>query len=210
TEIARLWMRQLIARSQVVEIADLIAINRLFTSPDGRDLVAMESTRRGFGGLLRSMLGLRDHSRCRTPYCEATAAHMDHVHRVEEGGATRYCNGRGACARCNLAREAPGWDLEVSSGAGQSHAVRTTTPTGHSYDSTAPPLLPGWTPREPRHGSELTAVERLSARESGSPVQEPVGSTASMLARARQPSRAEAALPARVASRAGPVTPRAG
>ena len=26
--------------------------------------------------------------------------------------------------------------------AGPGHTVRTTTPTGHSYDSTAPPLLP--------------------------------------------------------------------
>ena len=186
TEVARMWMRQLIARTQVVDISELIAINRLFTSPDGRDLVAMESPRRGFSGLLRSMLGLRDHSRCRTPYCEATAADMDHIHRVEEGGTTRYCNGRGACRRCNLAREAPGWELAVVSCTGESHAVRTTTPTGHSYDSTAPPLLPG----------RAEPTRPAAAEESP--------------ARWRPPSRAEAALAAMVASRGGPVTPRAG
>lgn len=210
TEIARLWMRQLIARSQVVEIADLISINRLFASPDGRDLVAMESTRRGFGGLLRSMLGLRDHSRCRTPFCEATAAHMDHIHRVEEGGTTRYCNGRGACARCNIAREAPGWDLEVVGGRGEPHAVRTTTPTGHAYDSTAPPLLPGWTrPRAPAaQESASCAAETPWPSEAPEALEEPLVST--VLARRGRSSPAEVAVRAVIDSRAGPDRPRAG
>jgi hypothetical protein len=49
--------------------------------------------------------------------------------------------------RCNLVKEEPGWLSEVlHDGLGltdaRPHTVRTTTPTGHRYGSTAPPLLP--------------------------------------------------------------------
>ncbi len=141
---ARSWMRTLL-NSPVIAFDDAVKLNRLFTIPDTRDLVAMESTKRGYTGLLRTMLELRDQT-CRTPWCDAPIRHVDHVHRHEDGGATSYHNGRGLCARCNHAREAPGWNATMTSGPGETHQVTTTTPTGHEYSGTAPPLNPG---REP-------------------------------------------------------------
>lgn len=139
-QTARTWIRTLLHRtSPVVAFEDLVKINRLFTSPNGADLIAMESTQRGYTGLLRTMLILRDQT-CRTPWCDAPIRHADHIHRHEDGGATSYRNGRGLCARCNLARETPDWTASVKGSLDESHQVTTTTPTGHEYSSTAPPL----------------------------------------------------------------------
>ena len=139
--VGRAWVRATFA-ARVVPFEDLVTVRRLFTSPDGRDLIALESTSRVFGGLLRQMLELRDQT-CRTPWCEAPIRHGDHVRRWEDGGPTSLANGRGVCARCNHAREAPGWDAAVMSAPGDPHEVALTTPTGHTYRSVAPPLLPG-------------------------------------------------------------------
>jgi hypothetical protein len=92
---ARVWMR------------------RLYTSPDGRDLVAMDSRRRVFSGLLRRMLVLRDDV-CVTPWCGAPVVHADHAVAVREGGSTSWANGDGRCARCNHVKEAPGWSVTVT------------------------------------------------------------------------------------------------
>ena len=53
-------------------------LRRLYTSPDGRDLVAMDSRRRTFTGLLRQFLVLRDQA-CRVPWCEAPIRAIDHA-----------------------------------------------------------------------------------------------------------------------------------
>lgn len=146
-EVARAWVRATVA-ARVVSIDDLVTVRRLFTSPDERDLVAMESTKRTFTGLLRHMLELRDQT-CRTPWCEAPLRHGDHVRRSEDGGPTSLWNGRGVCVRCNQSREAPGWSAHTSSGVDETHEVTLTTPTGHDYASQAPPLVPGWPVRPP-------------------------------------------------------------
>jgi hypothetical protein len=147
-----------------VDTGASVWIRRLFTSPDGADLVALDSRRREFTGMLRRFVELRDQT-CRTPWCDAPIRHIDHVTQSRNGGNTTVGNGRGTCAACNYAREAPGWSAEVLhdgpqwSGAGAAgrepphheqsashgppHTVRLTTPTGHAYDSTAPPILPG-------------------------------------------------------------------
>lgn len=70
------------------------------------------------------------------------------------GGPTSADNGQGLCAACNHTKELPGWAAtrETSQPASGSahpdstahrapHTVRVTTPTGHAYDSTAPPVL---------------------------------------------------------------------
>jgi hypothetical protein len=87
-------------------------LRRLYTTADGRDLVAMDSRRRLFGGLLRRMLVLRDDV-CTTPWCEAPIVHADHATAVREGGLTGFWEGNGKCARCNQAKEAPGWRTRV-------------------------------------------------------------------------------------------------
>ena len=87
-------------------------VRRLYTTPDGRDLVAMDSRRRLFGGLLRRMLVLRDDV-CTTPWCEAPIVHADHTTPARDGGRTGYEDGNGKCARCNQTKEAPGWRTRV-------------------------------------------------------------------------------------------------
>jgi len=125
-------------------------LRRLYTSPDGRDLVAMDSRRRTFSGLLRRLLVLRDDV-CLTPWCDAPIVHADHANPARVAGATNVTNGSGLCARCNLTKEAPGWRHAVVG-----HSPRqliVSTPTGQTFDALAPPVL-GWgwrpTPESPR------------------------------------------------------------
>jgi hypothetical protein len=113
---------------------------RLFTRPDHL-LVGGDPRRRRFDGFLAHLIGRRDHGRCRDPYCDAPIRHIDHIRPHRRGGPTDYPNGRGVCARGNFVREMPGWqtDLIHDGLSDQPHTVRTTTPTGHSYTSTAGP-----------------------------------------------------------------------
>ncbi len=111
-------------------------VRRLYTSPATGGLVAMDSRRREFTGLLRQFLVVRDEV-CRTPWCDAPIRHLDHAARAADGGPTSEDNGQGLCVACNQAKEAPGWRATASR-AGPRHAVTTTTPTGHRYTSTAP------------------------------------------------------------------------
>ncbi|MGG5258474.1 HNH endonuclease [Phycicoccus avicenniae] len=130
--VARSWIRGAGPAS--------VWLRRLYTSPDGRDLVALESRRRPFIGGLRRVLVLRDDV-CTTLYCDAAVVHVDHAHPVRDGGSTSAWNGNGKCVRCNLVKEAPGWRVVVERAS--PHEILTVTPTGHAYRSQAPPVL-GW------------------------------------------------------------------
>jgi hypothetical protein len=127
-----------VARTMVGE-AERAWVRRLYARPDTGQLVAMESTRRLYTGNLRRMLMLRDRV-CRTPWCNAPVRHADHVRDHADGGRTSLDDGQGLCERCNLIKNLPGWRAEVVR-AGPAQVVRTTTPAGRTYDSTAPPLL---------------------------------------------------------------------
>ena len=110
-------------------------LRRLYLSPDRSTLVAMDSRRRTFDGELRQFLVLRDQV-CRTPWCDAPIRHADHPVRASDGGETSAENGQGLCEACNYAKEAAGWRaLTLPS---DRHEVLITTPTGHTYVSTAP------------------------------------------------------------------------
>lgn len=129
-----------IARDLVRE-AGTAFVRRVFAEPGTGQLVAMDSSRRVFDGNLRRMLVLRDQA-CRTPWCDAPVRHGDHVVPHADGGLTSLHNGQGLCERCNQTKNLPGWSAEVlSNGRDGPHVVRTTTPAGRAYDSTAPPLL---------------------------------------------------------------------
>ena len=104
--VARRWIRDADEGS--------VWLRRLYTSPDGRDLVAMDSRRRVFTGLLRRMLVLRD-DRCTTAWCDGIVAHADHATPARDRGATDFATGNGKCARCNYGKEAPGWVTTVVS-----------------------------------------------------------------------------------------------
>ncbi|MBT2549405.1 HNH endonuclease [Arthrobacter sp. ISL-65] len=112
-------------------------IRRLYTAPGTGDLVAMDSRRRLFPAPLRRFIHIRDDT-CRTPYCDAPIRHHDHITPWHDGGTTTLANGAGLCEACNHTKELPGWKAQPRPG--PRHTVEITTPTGHSYHSTAPPL----------------------------------------------------------------------
>lgn len=140
------------AREHLLRLCDTGAatwLRRLWTAPGGRDLVAMDSSRRLFSGGLRQLIGLRD-ATCRVPWCDAPARQVDHILSFARGGSTTATNAMGACQRHNLAKEEQGWSAEVvatgldpGGGArgGAPHTVRLTTPTGAEFTSVAAPLL---------------------------------------------------------------------
>jgi hypothetical protein len=112
---------------------------RLFTAPAGGPIIAGDRFRRRFDGWLGRLITLRDRT-CRDPYCDAPIRHLDHVHRHTDGGPTTLANGRGLCERGNYVRDMPGWHAAVTHDGrhGRPHTVTITTPTGHSYTSSAP------------------------------------------------------------------------
>ncbi|MET3933870.1 DUF222 domain-containing protein [Arthrobacter sp. OAP107] len=114
-----------------------IWLRRLYTAPGTGDLVAMDSKRRLFPAPLRRFIHIRDDT-CRTPYCDAPIRHHDHIIPWHDSGDTSLSNGAGLCEACNHTKELPGW--KVKPRPGPRHTIEITTPTGHTYHSTAPPL----------------------------------------------------------------------
>ncbi|CAI3800307.1 HNH endonuclease [Pseudarthrobacter sp. MM222] len=121
-----------------------IWLRRLYTAPGTGDLVAMDSRARLFPPGLRRFLQTRDET-CRTPYCDAPIRHMDHIIPWADGGPTTTTNGAGLCEACNHTKETPGWTSRPRPGPaganelGHRHTLEVTTPSGHTYHSTAPP-----------------------------------------------------------------------
>ncbi|HIZ99445.1 MAG TPA: HNH endonuclease, partial [Candidatus Janibacter merdipullorum] len=135
------------ARAHLLRLVDegaTVWLRRLWTSPDGRDLVAMDSRRRLFTGGLRRLVELRDPT-CRVPWCDAPTREVDHVVPFARGGRTRADNAMGTCQRHNLDKEQPGWETVVTSSGldpgGRAHEVLLRTPTGAEFRSRAAPLL---------------------------------------------------------------------
>ena len=133
-------------------------LRRLYTAPGAGDLTAMDSRARLFPPGLRRFLTARDDT-CRTPYCDAPIRHLDHIIPWHHNGTTTHGNGAGLCEACNHTKETPGWSSRPRPG--PRHTLDVTTPTGHTYHSTAPPL-PGSPvrPTEP----DLTAAQSPSHR----------------------------------------------
>ncbi|SED92433.1 HNH endonuclease [Arthrobacter alpinus] len=136
------------ARAMILEgentygFAPRVWLKRLFTHPESRTLLAMDSRARLFPEGIKEFLRLHD-QRCQTPYCDAPIREYDHLKAYAAGGATNVQNGQGLCSACNQAKEALGWTSERSDtpGAGPPGVI-VRTPTGHRYVSTAP-ALPG-------------------------------------------------------------------
>jgi hypothetical protein len=122
----------------VIDERSRCTLRRLYKHPRSGELVAMESRARLFPKGLAKFIDLRDQS-CRTPYCDAPIRHHDHAQPSHRDGPTSAENGLGKCEHCNYVKEAPGWRVSAGSENG-SHAAEFTTPTGHRYRSTAPPL----------------------------------------------------------------------
>ncbi|MGA8789889.1 MAG: DUF222 domain-containing protein [Paenarthrobacter sp.] len=117
-------------------------LRRLYTAPVTGELLATDSKARLFTGGLRRFIETRDDS-CRTPYCDAPIRHIDHVVPWRSGGRTSLANGAGLCEACNHTKESAGWSTKAMPG--DVHTLEISTPTGHTYQSQAPPL-PGHRP----------------------------------------------------------------
>jgi hypothetical protein len=121
---------------------DLIAsaphptIRRLLVDPVDGTLVAREPRRRHFDAPTRSHLDTRDR-RCRQPGCDLRIRDHDHVYAYAAGGPTVLANGQGLCSRSHTIKSQPGWTVTT-----HGKATIWTTPTGHTYRSDPPPLLP--------------------------------------------------------------------
>ncbi len=132
-------------------------LKRLFTHPGTNQLLALDSQARLFPEGMKEFLRIQD-QRCQTPYCDAPIREYDHVKAYAAGGTTSIDNGQGLCADCNKAKEVLGWSSRRHAGGGAVEAdlandgpstTEITTPTGHRYISTAPPL-PGLARRRRR------------------------------------------------------------
>ncbi|GAA4701879.1 hypothetical protein GCM10023198_23860 [Promicromonospora umidemergens] len=131
--------------------ADVAWLRAIYVDPRGR-LLATTSASRFHPQSLATLLRAREQGICGTPWCDAPVRHIDHVLPHAEGGETSLANGQGLCARCNHAKQAPGWRQKATEIDGR-HGVETVTPTGHTYASVAPAppepvreAAPGWTP----------------------------------------------------------------
>lgn len=120
-----------------------IWLRRLFTSPTTGQLVAMDSRQRLFTGNLARFVRHRDQF-CRTPWCNAPIRHGDHAVDHADGGTTDADDAQGLCEGCNHGKQGIGWRARPGPGPAhpdRGHTIETTTPTGHAYSSTAPPVL---------------------------------------------------------------------
>ncbi|MFE4835091.1 DUF222 domain-containing protein [Arthrobacter sp. NPDC056691] len=138
-----------------------IWLRRLYTAPDTGDLVAMDSRRRLFPAPLRRFIQIRDNT-CRTPYCDAPIRHHDHIIPWHNNGPTSLANGAGLCEACNHTKELPGWKAQPRPG--PRHTIELTTPTGHTYQSTAPPLPGTPLPGMPLPGMPLSGASSPGTR----------------------------------------------
>ncbi len=135
------WARELLTSGESKTDQDVsIWLRRLFTAPSTGELLATDSRARFFPTGMRRFIETRDHT-CRTPYCDAPIRHYDHILPWAEGGKTTLNNAAGLCEQCNHTKENPGWSVRPEPA--DRHTLKVTTPTGHNYHSTVPPL-PGY------------------------------------------------------------------
>jgi len=120
-------------------------LRRLFTDPVDGSVVDIDSKRRRFDATLLRFIDARDQT-CRMPGCDTAIAHRDHVTRHADAGSTSAANAQGTCAEWNQLKDEPGWQVETTWPVGKgipatNPAISITTPTNHTYNSTAPPAL---------------------------------------------------------------------
>lgn len=143
-----------VARNLAAHAIDTDAawLRSIYVNPHGR-LLATTSTSRFHPHGLAALLRAREQGICATPWCDAPVRHLDHVTPHAEGGPTSLDNGQGLCARCNHAKQAPGWTQKTLEIQGR-HAVETITPTGHTHIWVAP------TPPEPVRARSMSTSAR--------------------------------------------------
>ena len=111
-------------------------IRRLLVDPVDGTLVVREPRRRHFDAPTAGHIRARDR-RCRQPGCDLKIRHSDHIHAFADGGISVAGNGQGLCVRSHTLKHLPGWVVTA-----KDKATIWRTPTGHTYISNPPPLLP--------------------------------------------------------------------
>ncbi len=137
-------------------------LRRLFTDPVDGSVVDIDSHRRRFDATLLRFIDARDQT-CRMPGCDAAIAHHDHITRHADSGPTTAANAQGTCAAWNQLKDEPGWQVETTSPVGKGKpatnpSISITTPTNHTYNSTAPPALGHGTHPPPENRDDSDAA----------------------------------------------------
>ncbi len=128
-------------------------IRRLLIDPVTGTLTDCDRRRRRFTTWQRRFIAARDQA-CTTPWCGGPIRDYDHATPYAAGGPTDTTNGNGKSTKCNHTKDARGWKTEpIPAAPGRAHGIKITTPTGHIYASTSPPVL-GSTP-DPTRGARL-------------------------------------------------------
>lgn len=143
------WAREILVRDQ--NKATNLWLRRLFTAPAAGTSLRWSpghgSSRPECAALSRS--GTRPAVRhIAMPRSEIGT----HILPWHSGGTTNQGNGAGLCEACNHTKEVPGWSAHPRPG--PRHTLQLTTPTGHSYQSTAPPL-----PGPPSPGTAASSAD---------------------------------------------------
>jgi hypothetical protein len=116
-------------------------VRRIFTDAVTGVVTQVDPRRRRLTAHDGLVVDLRDQT-CRHPGCDSAIADRDHVVRHADDGPSTRANAQGLCEGHNLVKEMPGWHARVTDARPGRHTVVTTTPTGHTYRSHAPPGLP--------------------------------------------------------------------
>lgn len=125
--------------------------------PGDGQLVGADSRSRTFPAGLARLIRLRDQV-CATPWCDAPIRHTDHARPHAAGGSTSFDNGQGLCEHCNLVKDDAGFTTVRDP-----DGATWTTPTGHVYRSTSPPLL-GLPPPPASGTTDTTGLSGLERR----------------------------------------------
>ncbi|MDN3936375.1 DUF222 domain-containing protein [Arthrobacter sp. YD4] len=162
------WARKLVAGKRD-DTEFTTWVRRLYTAPGTGELIGMDARARLFPAGLRRFIEARD-TTCRTPYCDAPIRHLDHVLPWHRDGETTAANGAGLCEACNHTKETPGWTAQpIDSPRGTiRHTLELSTPTGHTYTSTAPPLPgcgPGTDVSQPKESNSRRTTRKLRHRQ---------------------------------------------
>ena len=120
----------------IIANAPTARARRLLVDPVDGTLKVRENRARHFDSATAGHIHARDRW-CRQPGCDLKIRHKDHIHAYIDGGETTLGNGQGLCTRSHTLKHLPGWSVTA-----QGSSTVWKTPTGHTYISHPPPVLP--------------------------------------------------------------------
>ncbi|KAA1376286.1 HNH endonuclease signature motif containing protein [Aeromicrobium fastidiosum] len=121
----------------IIARAKTASVRRLLVDPVDGTLLVREKRRRRFDRTTSAHVRARD-KYCRQPGCDLAIRDDDHIRSHQHAGPSIADNAQGLCKRSHTIKHQPGWQVT-----GDGKITKWTTPTGHTYTSTPPPVLPG-------------------------------------------------------------------